>query len=167
MKRMMVRTKMSVLPIVAVMLIAAFSADSINAHNQNDAVTRLSAETYLGEWTATTYLEGNKIQTTDFFPEKYIGNTMSIGEGGFNMGHWAGILPPVEVKQYVLLEENLEHYIDENRLPGDLGIDAATLTVFACDTVEGVREEIGIVIDDSHLICATGTGWYLYEKSNE
>ena len=79
------------------------------------------------------------------------------------MEHWEGLLPPVQVERYILTEEDRDSYIDENGVDGDLGMDAETLTILSYEKTDGGCEEVGIVLDQSHLICPTGSGWYLYE----
>lgn len=123
----------------------------------------VSVDELFGEWSATTYVTGGNIQTADFSPEKYIGNTISIEKDSFNMEHWEGLLPPVQVERYILTEEDRDSYIDENGVDGDLGIDTEILTILSYEKMDGECEEVGIVLDQSHLICPTGSGWYLYE----
>lgn len=79
------------------------------------------------------------------------------------MEHWEGLLPPVQVERYILTEEDSDSYIVENRVDGDLGVDTETLTILSYEKADGGYEEAGIVLDQSHLICPTGSGWYLYE----
>ena len=161
---MMNHKKLSILLVLILALITVCGVGIIYLNRQNGTAIMNANETFLGEWTAKTYIAGGVIQRTDFFPEKYIGNKMSIGKDYFYMEDWNEILNPIKVENYIFLEENINSYIDKNRIAGNLDVDSDSLTILAYDTTEGVQEEIGIVIDDSHLICATGSGWYMYEK---
>lgn len=140
------------------------STDS--AEDSDGPCGSVSVNELFGIWSATTYVTGGNIQTVDFFPEKYIGNTMSIEKDSFNTGHWEGLLPPAQVERYILTKKDRDSYIVENRVSGDLGVDAKALTILSYERMDGVCEEVGIVLDHSHLICPTGSGWYLYEPVN-
>lgn len=160
---MIVHIKMSIYLIVFALLLSACGMCTTPPQNSDELCESVSIDNLFGMWSATTFLAGEIIQANDFFPEEYIGNTMSIEKDSFNMGHWEGILPSAQVEQYVLAEKDTNSYVEENRIEGDLGIDVQTLTVLSYEKVDGGCEEIGIVLDDSHLICPTGSGWYLYE----
>lgn len=160
---MIVHIKIQVYLVILTFLLTACSMPTVSPISSDNSHDLVSVDDLLGVWSATTYLAGSEIQATDFTPDKYIGNIMSIEKDSFNMGHWSGILPPVQVEQYVLIEECTDDYIIENRIESDLGDDEETLTILCYDTIEGVREEVGVVLDANHLICPTGTGWYLYE----
>ena len=163
MEYMIVHIKTSIYLVVLSFLLTACGIPTTVMTDSDESYESVSVDDLFGLWSATSYLTGSNIQTTDFTPDKYIGNTMSIEKDTFNMGHWSGILPAIQVEQYVLLEEDINNYIIENGIEGDLGLDEEYLTILYYETVDEVREEVGIVLDASHLICPTGTGWYLYE----
>lgn len=163
MEYMIVHIKISIYLIVFSFLLSACGMCTTPHQNSDAPCESVSIDNLFGTWASTTFLAQGIIQANDFYPEEYIGNTMSIEQDSFNMGHWEGILPSAQVEQYVLEEKDTDSYFVENRIEGDFEIDAPTLTILSYEKVDGGGEEIGIVLDDGHLICPTGSGWYLYE----
>lgn len=153
-----------ILPIALLLfLLLSCSSSDLAPSSEEKRIDSLHAEDYYGEWVALKYIAGSQIQSKDFSPEKFIGNRIIIKENSYFMSHWEGILSADDVEKFKFWEYSLDDYIDENNICGDFEIDDSII-IFGYETPNHIQKEIGITIESGELICATGSGWYLYER---
>lgn len=119
---------------------------------------------FFGTWKAVECVGENKIQRTDFTPEKYIGHCIYIAEDTYYMDFWEGILPPEKVVAWTIGEIDLEQYFILAHCERPFPVSGEKCAALERITTYGSTLDLGFIIDRNTMICPTSSGWYRYEK---
>jgi hypothetical protein len=155
------------LTIIISLAVAVAVISSVFAMSVND---QYEPEDFIGIWSATEYIETNMFQTSDFYREKYLGNHIYITSDSYYSEHYAeGDDMPKIIDHYFIKE------VTDNDLQfwyrihlSDLNVTKSSALalcyVRSGESSDDVFQEVGIVLDRNHLICVTGSGWYVYTR---
>ena len=122
---------------------------------------------FFGTWEAVECVGVDKIQRTDFYPEKYIGHRIYISEDSFYMVFWEDILPEEEVALWMIEAIDLEEFFTV-KIHCDKPFPVSNEKNIALQYIKykdsRIERHLGFIIDADTLICPTSSGWYRYEK---